>query len=134
MDLYEHSFFQKVLGKETFLDILHTATEGLEFMIRYRTIGLVRLTHWSWYSNIIVAWSNQYYKMSIYARGNDESFTFSQLIRPDLREKYTATALKFRSLGHHCIKQRIKALEANQTVPEDVLTKILSVARKFMCS
>ena len=57
--------------------------------------------------------------------------TISQLLRPDLREKYTSTSSKFRSIGRGCIKQRIKALEANQAVPEDVLAKILSVVRKF---
>ena len=46
--------------------------------------------------------------------------------------KYATAIRKIRAIGRHCIELRLKALDSNEELPSDIMSKILSVVRELL--
>ena len=51
-----------------------------------------------------------------------------QLLHPHVTEGYRETVRAIRQIGKECIVRRIKAIDNNEEVPNDILTQIIRVA------
>lgn len=57
-----------------------------------------------------------------------------QYVHPFEARSYRETVRAIRSIGRDCIRKRIRAFENHEDLPNDILTNILKVACKSLCT